>query len=326
MYVCMYENKHLHNKSQGTLSISCYTSCEGLGLAKTIKNVRNCKCRGKVAVWFIWGWSVCWCRDRRLFCSVLQRNQPTHNWHPCSSWIPVEGHTLRCHVGLRTPAFLCWWGRVVVSGSLVYPETAGQNRWSVIHVKACWPLFPPISQALGTAFFLPIPLKVLETLWKMTFTGSLCWCVFCNALWGGHSAWNVSDTYCTQSVCLLKTEEENLYTDASHLYLVHVCIWSLDTCVCPGVSLQLVTACESFSAEDPAAHKGSLSRVQSDMRPQQRSLSKGLFTACYVADVFSFPHLSWPAACKNQLHWVFHLKTAINLHRIEPKPVFCFTI
>lgn len=46
MYVCMYENKHLH-KSQGTLSISCYTSCEGLGLAKTTKNVRNCKCRGK---------------------------------------------------------------------------------------------------------------------------------------------------------------------------------------------------------------------------------------------------------------------------------------
>ncbi len=43
----MYENKHLHNKSQGTLSISCYTSCEGLGLAKTTKNVRNCKCRGK---------------------------------------------------------------------------------------------------------------------------------------------------------------------------------------------------------------------------------------------------------------------------------------
>ncbi len=72
--------------------------------------------------------------------------------------------------------------------------------------------------------------------------------------------------------------------------------------MCPGVSLQLVAACESFSAEDPAAHEGSLSRVQSDMRPQQRSLSKGFFTACYVADVFSFPHLSWPAACKSQLH------------------------
>ncbi len=43
----MYGNKHLHNKSQETLSISCYTSCEGLGLAKTTKNVKNCKCRGK---------------------------------------------------------------------------------------------------------------------------------------------------------------------------------------------------------------------------------------------------------------------------------------
>lgn len=170
----------------------------------------------------------------------------------------------------------------------------------VVHVKAGWPLFPPISQALGTAFFFHIPLKVLESLWKTTFTGSLCWCVFCNALWGGRSAWNVSDTYCTQSVCLLKTDEkENWNSDASHLYLVHVCIWSLHTRVCPGVSLQLVTACESFSAEDPAAHKGSLSRVQSDMRPQQGSLSKGLFTACYVADVFSFPHLSRPTACKN---------------------------
>lgn len=82
---------------------------------------------------------------------------------------------------------------------------------------------------------------------------------------------------------------------------MHVYTWRLHTRVCSGVSLQFVTTCEAFSTEDPAAHKRSLSRVQSDMRPQQGSLSKGLFTACYVADVFSFPHLSWPVAYKNQI-------------------------
>lgn len=54
----MYGNKHLHNKSQETLSISCYTSCEGLGLAKTTKNVKNCKCRGKSSG-FVFFWLEC---------------------------------------------------------------------------------------------------------------------------------------------------------------------------------------------------------------------------------------------------------------------------
>lgn len=233
MYVCMYGNKHLHNKSQETLSISCYTSCEGLGLAKTTKNVKNCKCRGKSSGFVFFGWSVCWCRDRSLFCSVLQRNQPKHNWHPCSSWISVEGHTLRpASIPLLKRA-----SKKVVSGSGL-----PWNGWSkqvifqgnVVHVKAGWPLFPPIPQALGTVFFFLIPLKVLETLWKMTFTGSLCWCVFCNALWGGHSAWNVSDTYCTQSVCLLKTDKKGgefkpwcitlVFSACVHVKLAYLCV------------------------------------------------------------------------------------------------------
>lgn len=123
MYVCTHENKHLHNKSQETLSISCYTSCEGLGLAKTTKNMwKSLSAGGKVAVS-----SVCWCQDRGLFCSVLQRNQPKHNWHPCSSWIPVEGHTLRpasVPLLMRESKKKCslpwngWWNQVIFQGML----------------------------------------------------------------------------------------------------------------------------------------------------------------------------------------------------------------
>lgn len=61
------------------------------------------------------------------------------------------------------------------------------------------------------------------------FTGSLCWCAFCNALWGGRSAWNVSDTYCTQNVCLLKTDKKirikRIYTAKQHICILCMCIF-----------------------------------------------------------------------------------------------------
>ncbi len=205
----------------------------------------------------------------------------------------------------------------VVSGSVVYPETAGQNRWSYRATSYMWRrvdlCFLPSHKPWEQRFSFLSPSKFLkpcERRRSQALCVDVCFVMLCEVV-------TPHETFLT--LIALKAfvswkqtkKEENLNPDASHLYLVHVCIWSLHTCVCPGVSLQLVTACESFSAEDPAAHKGSLSRVQSDMSPEQGSLSKGLFTACYVADVFSFPHLSWPAACKNQLHWVFHLKPLI---------------
>ncbi len=85
---------------------------------------------------------------------------------------------------------------------------------------------------------------------------------------------------------------ENLHTEHQHLYLVHV---SLDTCVCPGVSLQLVAACESFSAEDPVHTKG-LSPGAVGHAPQQRRLRKVFSQPAMWQMCFLFPNLSWPAA------------------------------
>lgn len=239
MYVCMYGNKHLHNKSQETLSISCYTSCEGLGLAKTTKNVKNCKCRGKSSGFVFFGWSVCWCRDRSLFCSVLQRNQPKHNWHPCSSWISVEGHTLRpASVPLLKRA-----SKKVVSGSVVYPETAGQNRWSYRATSYMWRrvdlCFLPSHKPWEQRFSFLSPSKFLkpcERRRSQALCVDVCFVMLCEVV-------TPHETFLT--LIALKAfvswkqtkKEENLNPDASHLYLVHVCIWSLHTCVCPGVSL-----------------------------------------------------------------------------------------
>lgn len=74
------------------------------------------------------------------------------------------------------------------------------------------------------------------------------------------------------------------------------------TCMCPGMSLQLITTCEAFPTEYPAADKGPFSRVQPHMRPQQRRLPEGLLTTRYVTYMLPLPYLTWPAATKTNNH------------------------
>lgn len=67
------------------------------------------------------------------------------------------------------------------------------------------------------------------------------------------------------------------------------------TCVCPGVSLQLVAACEALPTEHPVAYEGPLASVQPHMSPEQRRFPERLFTAGNMADVLPLPHLPGPA-------------------------------
>lgn len=57
------------------------------------------------------------------------------------------------------------------------------------------------------------------------------------------------------------------------------------TCVCPPVSLQLVTACEPLATQHPAAHKRPLPRMPAQVCSQVGSLSVHFPTAGDVADV-----------------------------------------
>lgn len=66
--------------------------------------------------------------------------------------------------------------------------------------------------------------------------------------------------------------------------------------MCPGMSLQLVTACEALPTEDPAAGERPLTRVQPHVRSQQGRLPEGLPTTYYVADVLPLPDLTRPTA------------------------------
>lgn len=68
--------------------------------------------------------------------------------------------------------------------------------------------------------------------------------------------------------------------------------------MCPGVSLQFVTACEALPTEDPAAGERPLSRMQPHVRSQQGRLPEGLPTTYYVADMLPLPHLTWPRAAR----------------------------
>lgn len=61
------------------------------------------------------------------------------------------------------------------------------------------------------------------------------------------------------------------------------------TCVRPGVPLQLIAAREPLPAEDPVADKGALARVQADVGPQQRGLAESLAALRDVADVLLLP-------------------------------------
>lgn len=63
----------------------------------------------------------------------------------------------------------------------------------------------------------------------------------------------------------------------------------------PGVSLQLVAACETFPAENPVADERPLAGVQPDVSSEQRRFPERLLAAGDVTDVLSLPHLPGPA-------------------------------
>lgn len=65
----------------------------------------------------------------------------------------------------------------------------------------------------------------------------------------------------------------------------------------PGVSLQLIAACETFPTENPVADEGPFTSVQPDVSSEQRRFSERLFTARDVADVLPLPSLPGPIEC-----------------------------
>lgn len=72
--------------------------------------------------------------------------------------------------------------------------------------------------------------------------------------------------------------------------------------MCPGMSLQFVTACEALPTEDPTAGERPFSRVQTDMRSQQGRLPESLPTAYYVTDMLPLPNLTRPIETKTVKH------------------------
>lgn len=75
----------------------------------------------------------------------------------------------------------------------------------------------------------------------------------------------------------------------------------------PGVSLQLVAACEALPAEHPVADERPLPRVQPHVSSKQRRLPEGFLTAGDVADVLPLPHLPGPAWRGGHGHTHTHL-------------------
>lgn len=80
-------------------------------------------------------------------------------------------------------------------------------------------------------------------------------------------------------------------------FLTLAALEALVSCVCPGVPLQLVAACETFPAENPVADEGPLAGVQPDVSSEQRRFPERLLTAGDVADVLPLPHLPGPLVC-----------------------------
>lgn len=67
------------------------------------------------------------------------------------------------------------------------------------------------------------------------------------------------------------------------------------TCVCPGVPLQLVAAREAFAAENPVADEGPLAGVQAHVGPEEGRFPECLLAARDVTDVLPLPYLAGPA-------------------------------
>lgn len=80
--------------------------------------------------------------------------------------------------------------------------------------------------------------------------------------------------------------------------------------MCPGVSLQLVTAREAFAAEDPVADEGPLAGVQAHVGPEEGCFPERLLTARDVTDVLPLPYLAGPAQHrKHKLNYTIYIYT-----------------
>lgn len=86
--------------------------------------------------------------------------------------------------------------------------------------------------------------------------------------------------------------------------------------MCPGMSLQFVTARKALPTEDPAAGKRPLSCVQTNVCTQQGRLPEGLPTTDYVTDVLPLPNLTWPKAIKTKKRWLINCAVTT--------PQFCY--
>lgn len=197
------------------------------------------------------------------------------------------------------------------------------------------------------AIFLFYPPKVLEILWKMMFTGSLCWCVFCNALWGGHSAWNVSDIYCTRNVCLLKADKNKWreFTHWSSTFVFCACM-----CILGGYIPVCVLACrcssslrvKRFPQKTQLQTKG-LSPVCSRTCARSREVFRKVFSQPAMWQMcFLFPTSPGLLHIKTKYglpQWVFPFITAIHYKNGNQKcanekldhceiwnPLYCFIV
>lgn len=152
------------------------------------------------------------------------------------------------------------------------------------------------------------------------FTGSLCWCVFCNALWGGHSAWNVSDIYCTRNVCLLKADKNKWreFTHWSGTFVFCACM-----CILGGYIPVCVLACRCSSSlrvkrfpQKTQLHTKGLSPVCSRTCARSREVFRKVFSQPAMWQMcFLFPTSPGLLHIKTKYglpQWVFPFITGIH--------------
>lgn len=89
------------------------------------------------------------------------------------------------------------------------------------------------------------------------------------------------------------------------LLCVYVCfsVSRRQTCVRPGVSLQLVAACETFPTENPVADEGPFASVKPNVSSEQRRFPERLLAAGDMADVLPLPYLPRPTESRHTNMW-----------------------
>lgn len=198
MYVCMYENKHIY-------TIKARKHCP---IAAT--HVRGFDIKWNAYMWKIvnYGGSSILAGvpvgakihiEQSSFSTAYYREiiQDTNPVWPASLPLTMRMTNKRG----QQECSLVWTGD--------FPEPCRTHEGGVDFFVS----FDPSSPGIRDFLFLP------QSFWNPVFTCSLCWCVFCNASWDGHSAWNVSDTYCTQNVCLL--------CEFWRVAAAHHCVWNV---------------------------------------------------------------------------------------------------